>query len=83
MQTYIRVSLVIFCILQSALINADVVSVDLDQATKKISEQFKGKVLGAKTEDIEGKSVHVIKILTGDGRVQHLKVAAENGVIIK
>jgi len=55
----------------------------LDQATKQIIEQDKNKVLGAKTEVIEGKQVHVIKILTSDGRVQYLKVDADSGKLIK
>ena len=51
----------------------------LEQATKQIIENDKSKVLGAKTEVINGKDVHVIKILTPDGRVQYLKIDAETG----
>jgi uncharacterized membrane protein YkoI len=32
---------------------------------------------------IDGKDVHIIKVLTPDGRVQYIKVDAETGSTIK
>ncbi|MDD2659122.1 MAG: PepSY domain-containing protein [Methylococcales bacterium] len=58
-------------------------SISLDQATKQIiKNDTKIRVLGAETEIIDGKQVHVIKVLTLDGRIQHFKIDAETGEII-
>jgi len=77
--------LLTLCLMQAASAGTAIVlsALTLDQATKQIIEQDKNKVLGAKTEVIEGKQVHVIKILTSDGRVQYLKVDADSGKLIK
>jgi uncharacterized membrane protein YkoI len=56
--------------------------VSLDEAAKKIIEGNGLKVLGAKTEIIDGKEVHVIKVLTDDGRIQKQKVDAQTGKIL-
>jgi uncharacterized membrane protein YkoI len=56
--------------------------VSLDEAAKKIIEGNGLKVLGAKTEIIDGKEVHVIKVLTDDGRIQQQKVDAQTGKIL-
>jgi uncharacterized membrane protein YkoI len=53
--------------------------VTLDQATQQVIAQTRGKVLAAKTELENGQRVHVIKVLTLDGRVQYVKVDASSG----
>jgi uncharacterized membrane protein YkoI len=78
MQTFIKVFLLTFCLTQTAF-----AALSLDQATKKIIQQNKSKILSAKTEMINGRNVHVIKILTQDGRIQYLKVDADSGKDIK
>ncbi len=85
MQTYIKTFLLTFFLSTSVFAGSDVAFsiLSIDQATQKIIEELKTKVLGAKTESIDGKVVHVIKVLTEDGRVQHLKVDAESGNISK
>jgi len=58
-------------------------SISLDQATQHIIRYDNEiRVLGAETEIIDGKQVHVIKALTLDGRIQHYKIDAETGEII-
>ena len=57
-------------------------SVSLDEATKQIIEGTYNKVLGAQTEIIDGKAVHVIKVLTPDGRIQYYKIDAETGQLV-
>lgn len=64
---------------ETALLTA---RVSLDQATQQIIRDGKSRVLGAQTVVIEGREVHVIKILTPDGRIQHLKIDAETGAVI-
>jgi uncharacterized membrane protein YkoI len=56
--------------------------VSLDEATKQIIEGTYNKVLGAQTEVIDGKEVHVIKVLTPDGRIQFFKIDAETGQLV-
>ncbi len=73
-------SLLVGCVFAGELILAEL---SLDQATKKVIEQDNNKVLGAETEVIDGKKVHVIKVLTADGRVQYVKVDMESGQLIK
>ncbi|PKM10469.1 MAG: hypothetical protein CVV13_12940 [Gammaproteobacteria bacterium HGW-Gammaproteobacteria-3] len=64
---------------QSALMLA---VVTLDDATKQVRQDSQKKILGAKTESIDGREVHVIKVLTPDGRIQHLKIDAETGRLL-
>lgn len=54
-------------------------AISLDEATKQVRRDSRNKVLGAKTETIEDRKVHVIKILTPDGRIQHQRIDAETG----
>jgi uncharacterized membrane protein YkoI len=58
------------------------IGISLDEATKQIIKNDGNRVLGAETELINGKEVHVIKVLTPDGRIQHYKIDAETGEII-
>ncbi len=55
----------------------------LDDAVRKIIEQDNFKVLATKTEPENGRQVHIIKVLTPDGRIQYIKVDAETGAIVK
>jgi hypothetical protein len=59
-----------------------VARVSLDEATQKIISDGKNRVLGASTEIIDGREVHIIKVLTPDGRILHFKIDAESGVPI-
>lgn len=54
----------------------------LDDATRLVLKQGNKRVLGATTEFIDGKEVHVIKVLTPDGHIQHYKIDAETGAVI-
>lgn len=67
------------CYAQSAVMLA---RVSLDQATKQIIRKGGNRVLGAQTEIINGREVHVIKVLTPDGRIQHYLIDAESGELI-
>ena len=57
-------------------------AISLDEATKQIIEGTYNKVLAAQTEVIDGKTVHVIKVLTPDGRIQYYKIDAETGHLV-
>ena len=81
MRTIKIVFLLVLCLTSSVYAVGNVIS--LDQATSKVIQQNNGKVLGARTETMEGRVMHVIKILTRDGRIQHIKVDAETGQVLK
>ncbi|MGZ8226083.1 MAG: PepSY domain-containing protein [Methylococcaceae bacterium] len=56
--------------------------ISLDQATKQIIDEDSNRVLGAQTEIIDNKAVHVIKVLKPDGHIQYYKIDAETGELI-
>lgn len=59
------------------------IRIDLDQATKQVIDTDSDlRVLGAETDVIDGKKVHVIKVLTPHSRVQHYVVDADSSEII-
>lgn len=60
----------------------DLARVSLHEATQKILSDGNKRVLGATTVVIEGKEVHIIKVLTPDGHIQHYKIDAETGALI-
>lgn len=51
-------------------------SISLDEAVSRVRRQTNGKILAAKTVRIDGRPVHVIKVLTPDGRVKRIRVDA-------
>ncbi len=84
-QTRLIASLLIFLLATSCFAEEILVStpISLDQATQQIIKNNSNlRVLGAETEIIECKLVHVIKVLTPDGRIQHYKIDAESGELI-
>lgn len=54
-------------------------SAGLDNAVSRIRNRTGGRVLSAETKKRNGQKVHVIRILTKDGRVQRHKVDAATG----
>lgn len=56
--------------------------ISLHEATQKILSEGNKRVLGARTEIIDGREVHIIKVLTPDGRILHYKIDAETGALI-
>ena len=63
-------------------ISLDMARVSLHEATQKILSDGKKRVLAATTEIIDGREVHIIKVLTPDGRILHFKIDAETGATI-
>jgi uncharacterized membrane protein YkoI len=59
-----------------------VARVSLHEATQKILNDGKSRVLAAATEMIDGREIHIIKVLTPDGRILHFKIDAETGNLI-
>ena len=85
LQTRLIAALLMFLLSSSCFAEEILVPtpISLDQATKQIIKNDSTlRILGAETEIIECKLVHVIKVLTPDGRIQHTKIDAETGEII-
>ncbi len=74
-----KVFLIVLTMLHAGFLQA---GVSLDTAAKQVARSTQGQVLGAKTVRVEDKEVHIIRVLTPDGRVQHLKVDAETGRVL-
>lgn len=78
------VQILLLSISMLCLANAEIVTVrvSLDEATRQVIGNGNYRVLGAQTEVINGREVHVIKVLTPDGRIKYFKVDAETGALI-
>ncbi len=74
--------LIVFSSTSYADDSIDIARVSLHEATQKILSDSNKRVLGATTQIIDGKEVHIIKVLTPDGRILHYKIDAETGAII-
>lgn len=48
----------------------------LEQAVQQVKRQGDVRVLSAETVKVNGRRVHRIKVLTGDGRVKYVRVDA-------
>lgn len=58
------------------------VKISLDQATRQVLDSGNHRVLGAQTIIIDGREVHVIKVLTPDGRIRYFRIDAETGALL-
>jgi len=80
----IKATILLFLFL-TGLCQADeplsIARVSLDEATRKILQDSNKRVLGARTEIIDGREVHIIKVLTPDGHIHYYKIDAETGAI--
>lgn len=65
-----------------AEVELTIARINLDDATRLILKQGNKRVLAATTKMINGREIHIIKVLTPDGHIQHYKIDAENGKII-
>lgn len=55
-------------------------AVSLEQAARQVQSRHGGRILGAQTRNIRGRQVHVIKMLSTDGkRVKQYQVDAGSG----
>jgi len=53
--------------------------ISLDEAVSRARRQSDDKILSAETVRVEGRRVHRIKVLTGQGRVKHVQIDADTG----
>lgn len=51
--------------------------VSLEEAVRRVRRQYGGKIVSAETQGRPGSRVHVIKVLTDNGRVHTVRVAAD------
>ena len=53
-------------------------AITLSEAVEKVRRETGGQILSAKTEVRSGRQVHVIKVLTPDGRVRIVEISADS-----
>lgn len=70
---------VLLAVVGTIAIAASAATLDLEAAAKRVKEQFNGRVLGGKTVTEDNRTVHIIRILTPDGRVRHIRIDAQSG----
>ncbi len=79
MRTYVR----ILGIVAGLLSAANLWAISAEEAAKRVQKELQGRVLGAKTVTEDGQEIHIVRILTPDGRVRHIRVDAASGKILK
>lgn len=52
---------------------------DLNSAVAQVRAQTGGRVLAASTKYVDGRPVHVVRVLTRDGRVRTFRIDAQSG----
>ncbi len=55
----------------------------LDDVIKQLNATQTMKVLSTKTETIEGKAFYLIKVLTGEGLIQYIKIDVQTGKVVE
>ncbi len=60
----------------SAMMVVSAWALTLEQAAEQVARQYNAKVVSAHTVERDGRRVHVIRILTDDGVVRTVRVAA-------
>lgn len=54
-------------------------AITLDEAAQKVNKKVEGRILGGKTVHENGHPVHIIKVLTPDGHIRHIKIDSRTG----
>ncbi|MDD2723540.1 MAG: hypothetical protein PHH59_05880 [Methylovulum sp.] len=57
-------------------------TISLERAANQVIQDEHNRLLGAETEQIDDKSVHVIKVLTEQGHIRHYKFDAVTGQLL-
>lgn len=56
--------------------------IDLNSAAATVRERMGGRILSAHTNRLNGGSVHVIRVITDDGKVHRVSVDAQSGQVL-
>lgn len=51
-------------------------TVTLEEAVRRVRKQYGGRIVSAETQGSGDRRVHVIKVLTDDGRVRTVRISA-------
>jgi len=54
----------------------------MDQAVKMAEQRFKARVVRAESQQNEGRTVYVLRMLNDSGRVWTVRVDASNGAVL-
>lgn len=71
-----RYRAILFTLFFALLFTSQAFAISLDQAARQVAAQYKGRVVAAHTENRNGKMIHVIRVITKDGKVKTVKVPA-------
>lgn len=83
MRNVFKIALIALLFSSNSIADTELLAyISLDEAAKQIIEGTYNKVLGAHTESIDGRAVHIIKVLTPDGRIRYYKIDAESGQLV-
>ncbi|MFZ2450048.1 MAG: hypothetical protein WAW36_05975 [Methylovulum miyakonense] len=72
------------CFAEGEIARPEMVSqtISLERAANQLVKDENNRILGAETEQINDRPIHVIKVLTGQGHIRHFKFDAETGQLI-
>ena len=57
----------------------DRVRVSLDEAVRRAEQRFNARVVKAETRRLDGRVMHILRLVSGDGRVFTVRVDAQTG----
>jgi len=63
----------------TALLTVSAWAVTLEEAAERVARQYDAKVVSARTEERNGRRIHLIRILTREGVVRTVRVPADRG----
>lgn len=61
----------------SALLVVSAWAITLEEAARRVAQEYDAKVVSAHTVERDGRRIHVIRIVTDDGVVRTVRVPAE------
>ncbi|HYC09308.1 MAG TPA: PepSY domain-containing protein [Steroidobacteraceae bacterium] len=58
------------------------VSLSMDQAVQMVEQRYHARVVRAQTQNEEGRTVYVLRLLNDSGKVWTVRVNAANGAVL-
>ncbi|NBB92214.1 MAG: hypothetical protein GVY32_03485 [Gammaproteobacteria bacterium] len=62
----------------AAVLVASAWAITLEEAARKVAEEYDARVVSAQTVERDGRRIHVIRIVTRDGVVRTVRVPADD-----
>lgn len=71
-----RTTAILLFMLTLLFLAPSVWAISLQQAAKQVAAQHQGRVISARTENRGGKKIHIIRVVTKNGKVKTVRVPA-------